>query len=61
MDISRLTKGMWVEKEDCVAEVLIVDTATNMVLMENTKSNQQIMQSISELEQSWHIYNGCLG
>lgn len=49
MDITEVKKGMFVECQQGEGRVLVVDTVSRAVLVENPKTKQQYAAEVSEL------------
>ncbi|WP_428772855.1 hypothetical protein [Vibrio sp.] len=59
MRISEIKKGMWLECDQGVGRVLVVDEQSDSVLLEPRHSHEQLALRADEVHDDPQLHNGC--
>jgi len=59
MDIGEIKKDMFVECQQGIGKVLVVDEATSSVLIEQQATREQLAVEAKELSADPQLHNGC--
>jgi hypothetical protein len=59
MEIDKVRKGMWVESQHGVGQVLVIDKTSNSVLVEPLGSDVQWALDADEIQEDQQLHNGC--
>ncbi|MCJ2375962.1 hypothetical protein LNL84_03855 [Vibrio sp. ZSDZ34] len=59
MEFKDVSKGMWVESVHGIGKVLVVDEASQSVLVEQLVHEEQWALSVDEISEDPQLHNGC--
>ncbi len=59
MEFKDVTKGMWVESVHGIGKVLVVDEASQSVLVEQLVHEEQWALGVDEISEHPQLHNGC--
>ncbi len=57
--MGQVTKGMWVEHQNGLGRILVIDEQEQVALVESHSDHEQYAVPIEELEEQLQMHNGC--